>query len=244
MRSIDINCDLGELCGNDAMIVPWISSANISCGAHVGTEEDISATIHLCKSHGVAVGAHPSWPDKTHFGRKEINVTTAETYQLVRDQLAFFISLLNGARLHHVKPHGAMYNQSAKDPDIAAAIAQAVYDTDSNLILYGLSSSCSVASAKSMGLKFASEAFADRRYEEDGSLTPRSYSDALIENNADAIKQVILIVQSKKVIARNGQPVSVSADTICIHGDGAHAVSFAQNIYQSLKANQIDVKAL
>lgn len=244
MRSIDINCDLGELCGNDALIVPWISSANISCGAHVGTAEDISATIDLCKKYGVAIGAHPSWPDKIHFGRKEINATAEETYQLVRDQLAYFSSLLNDASLHHVKPHGAMYNQSAKDPNIAAAIAQAVYDIDPNLILYVLSGSCSAAAAKSMGLKFASEAFADRRYEEDGSLTPRSYTDALIETDADAITQVMMMVQSKKVIARKGQPVSVSADTICIHGDGAHAVSFAQNIYQSLKANQIDVKAL
>lgn len=241
---MDINCDLGEDCGNDALIVPWISSANISCGAHAGSEQSIRDTITMCSKMGLAIGAHPSWADRAHFGRKEIKLSPEEIYQLVLNQLQYFIRLLNGEKLHHVKPHGALYNQSAKDPAIATAIAKAVKDTDASLILYGLSGSCSIDAAKAVGLKVASEAFADRYYEADGTLTPRSINMAMITTADEALKQTHALVQDRKVTTRDGKEISVHADTICIHGDGPHAVDFAKAIYTSLKAAAIHVQSL
>ena len=241
---IDINCDLGEDCGNDALIVPWISSANISCGAHAGSEQSIRDTIAMCSKMGVAIGAHPSWEDRPHFGRKEMQLSPEAIYQLVLNQLQYFIQLLNGEKLHHVKPHGALYNQSAKDPAIATAIAKAVKDTDVSLILYGLSGSCSIDAAKSMGLRVAQEAFADRRYETDGSLTPRNMSGSMIEETDQAVAQTIALVRDQKISSREGKMILVHADTICIHGDGPHAVDFAKAIYTSLKASAIHVQSI
>ena len=241
---MDINCDMGEDCGNDALILPWISSANISCGAHAGSEQSIKDTIALCSKMGVAIGAHPSWPDSTHFGRKEMTLSPEEIYQLVLKQLQYFIHLLNGEQLHHVKPHGALYNQSAKDPLIAKAIAAAVKDTDASLILYGLSGSCSIDAAKAAGLKVASEAFADRYYEADGSLKPRNLNKAMITSAKEAVKQTHALIHGGRVTTRDGKIISVHADTICIHGDGLHAVEFAKAIYHSLKEAAIHVQSL
>lgn len=241
---MDINCDLGEDCGNDALIVPWISSANISCGAHAGSEQSILDTIALCSKMGVAIGAHPSWADRADFGRKEMQLAADEIYQLVWNQLQYFIDLLKGEKLHHVKPHGALYNQSAKDPAIAKAIATAVKDTDASLILYGLSGSCSIDAAKVMGLRVAQEAFADRRYEADGSLTPRKISGAMIQNTDQAVAQTLALVRDEKIPSREGKIISVHADTICIHGDGPHAVDFAKAIHTSLIAASIHVQTL
>jgi UPF0271 protein len=246
MPSIDFNCDVGEGIGNDKVIIPFISSANIACGYHAGNEDIIRTTVELAIKNNVAIGAHPSFFDKENFGRTEMDLSRAEIYDLVILQLRIIDKIIrkSKSKLHHVKPHGALYNMSAKDPMIATTIAEAVKDFDANLIVFGLSGSCSVTEASKMGLKIANEAFADRTYQDDGSLTPRSEQNALIEDIDKAIEQVLQIARGKTVTSVNGRKISLIADTICIHGDGKNAIEFASSIYQRLKRDHIDIKAI
>lgn len=241
---IDLNCDLGEGMHTDEQIIPLISSANIACGLHAGDVDTMNRTISKCLQHGVAIGAHPSWPDKENFGRKEMQRSTEELYSIVIEQINILSRLAHeqGSQLHHVKPHGAMYNQSAKDKSIAAGIAKAVKDFDSSLILFGLSGSYSISEAEKIGLKTASEVFADRTYQDDGSLTPRSQPNALIDDEQQAAAQVLQMIKQQKVTSIAGKHIPLIADTICIHGDGAHAVKFAKAISVALKQNHIDIK--
>ena len=244
LRRIDINCDMGEGMANDAVIMPFISSANIACGYHAGDEELMQKTIELAADNGVALGAHPSFFDKKNFGRTEIDLSAAEIYELIIQQLTTINIVIkrNHLRLHHVKPHGALYNMSAKDPLIANAIARAVRDFDKRLVLFGLSGSHSVEESAAIGLKTAAEAFADRKYQDDGSLVPRSQSNALIEDVEQSVLQVLQMIREKTVTSVNGKSVPVMADTICIHGDGQYAAEFARKIFQTLKENNIELK--
>jgi UPF0271 protein len=197
MMTIDVNCDMGEGIGNDEAIMPFISSANIACGYHAGDEKIMWQTIELAKRYNVSVGAHPSFLDKENFGRKEINLSPEEIYELVTQQLLLFneIAISADANMYHVKPHGALYNMSARETTIARAIATAVKDFDHNLILFGLSGSHSINEAKAIGLKIAPEVFADRTYQDDGTLTPRSQSNALIEDADKAVQQVLQMIK-------------------------------------------------
>jgi len=215
---MQINCDLGEGIGNDAELMPYIDEANIACGFHAGDAFTMRETVALCIRHGVKIGAHPSYLDRENFGRKEIEHSPEEIYLLVRKQVETLKKITDqaGTKLNHVKPHGALYNTSAKSEAVAKAIAKAVKDVDPSLILFGLKNSHSIAAAKNIGLKTAEEAFADRRYESDGSLTPRSQPDACFTEIRDVLDQV------KKI----------KADTWCIHGDGPHAVDFAKALYE------------
>jgi 5-oxoprolinase (ATP-hydrolysing) subunit A len=246
MLTIDINCDMGEGIGNDESIMPFISSANVACGYHAGNEEIMKQTIELAIKNRVVIGAHPSFFDKENFGRTEKNLAVDEIYDLVILQLRTIDKIIqkSSQKLHHVKPHGALYNMSAKDPLIAKAIAQAVKDFDDDLILFGLSGSYSVSEAKAIDLKTANEVFADRTYQNDGSLTQRSLPNALIEDVEKSVQQALKMITEKKVTSVNGKNVSIIADTICIHGDGKNAVEFARQIFQSLTQNNIDIKAI
>lgn len=243
--TVDINCDLGEGLSNDAELMPFITSANIACGFHAGDETTIRRTIDYCKKYKVAIGAHPGFDDKQNFGRKEIILEQQAYYQLVFQQLILFKKICNekGVALHHVKPHGALYNMGAKDKLLARTIAKAVKDFDASLIFYGLSGSEMIAAAKDIGLQTCSEVFADRTYQSDGTLTPRTEADALIQSTEEPVKQVLKMVREQKVQSLRGETVSISAETICIHGDGEHAVSFAKEIYHRLIKEGIQLKA-
>jgi UPF0271 protein len=243
--AIDINCDLGEGFPNDAALMPFISSANIACGAHAGNEQTIETTIFHCLQHNVAIGAHPSFEDRKNFGRTEMYLSNQELYDLISRQLEIFakVSFRLGTAIHHIKPHGALYNLSARDITAAGIIAKVVHHFDSDLILYGLAGSYSISEAKKMGLSTRSEVFADRTYQPNGQLTPRSQANALIQLDVEALRQVLQMVETQTVNTTSGSIIPIAAETICIHGDGAHAVTFAQKIYKSLNEKNISIKA-
>lgn len=234
---IDINCDMGEGVGNDDLIMPYISSANIACGYHAGDEQMIQETILLAKTYNVQIGAHVSFLDKEHFGRTEMKLYPDEVYDLVIQQLTIIKKIADdlSVQLSHVKPHGALYNMSAKDIVIAKTIASAVKDLDENLILFGLSGSHSITEAKAIGLKTASEVFADRTYRDDGSLTPRNQPNALINDADKLVQQVLQMINEGMVTTLSGKKIPIVAETICIHGDGEHAVEFAKAIHDSIR---------
>jgi UPF0271 protein len=242
---IDINCDMAEGVGNEKELMPFISSANIACGYHAGNEELMKATINLCLKYNVAIGAHPSFPDRGNFGRTNMNLPLAEVSKIVTDQIYLIkkIAEAQGAKLHHVKPHGALYNMAAKDSALANCIVLAIKDFDKNLILYGLSQSVMIGEAGKMQLKSANEVFADRTYQLDGSLTPRSQPNALIATEQEAISQALKLVKEKKVKTNDGKEINLKADTICLHGDGAHAVEFARLIYSKFEEEHINIQS-
>ena len=230
MRSIDINCDLGEGFANDAALMPLISSANIACGYHAGDADTIRQTIDLALRHGVAIGAHPGFADKAHFGRRALRLEPAAYYDLVSAQIEILSKAARaaGARLRHVKPHGALYNMSARDPALAAIIAQAVRDFDPTLLLFGLSGSAAIKAGEAAGLQTVSEVFADRTYQSDGALTPREQAGALLEDEAACREQAYNLVLRGRARASDGAELAVCAQSICLHGDGAQAVEFAR----------------
>lgn len=243
---VDLNCDLGEGMNTDEQIIPLISSANIACGFHAGDESTMKRTIELCVKHGVSIGAHPSWPDRENFGRTEMNLTEQELYDCVTDQLLILQNIAStfNTKLHHVKPHGALYNQSAKNKIIASAIAKAVKDFDASLILFSLSGSISLKEAELLGLKTAHEVFADRTYRDDGSLTHRSQPNALIEDEDKAVQQALQMIQQGTVIAISGKVIPVKADTVCLHGDGKHVLAFCTKIHEQIKNHGIVIQAI
>lgn len=250
MPNIDINCDMGEAFGNyampnDALLFKYISSANIACGFHAGDASVMQDTVALAVQNNVAIGAHPGLQDLQGFGRREMKISPKEAYQITLYQigaLAGFVKAAN-AKLHHVKPHGALYNMAAKDLKLAQAIVDAVYDVDPRLILYGLAGSELMNAATNKGLIAASEVFADRTYQDDGSLTPRSQINAFITNEEDAAAQVLMMVNKQQVISANQKIISLKAETLCIHGDAEHALAFAKTIHQALTNDGITIKA-
>jgi UPF0271 protein len=242
---IDLNCDMAEGLANDAQLMPYISSANIACGYHAGNEEIMKRTVELALQHNVSIGAHPGFADRENFGRTEMHLSFREIYDLVATQIFLLKKIANalGAKINHIKPHGALYNMAAKDETLAAAIAKAVYETDAALLLFGLSGSCSISEAKKTGLKTVSEVFADRTYQDNGSLTPRTQANAMIETEDASIQQVLQMIHAKTVTAVSGNAVPIVAETVCLHGDGAHAVAFAKKIFHTLQQNNIDIKS-
>ena len=232
-----LNCDMGEGIGNDALIMPYISSASIACGYHAGDVQTMYNTIELAIKHKVTIGAHVSYLDRNNFGRTEMNLEEGEIYELVQQQLIILNEIVDlfDIKLSHVKPHGALYNQSAKNSNLAKTIARAVKDFDPQLILFGLSGSYSIREAEALGLKTASEVFADRRYQDDGSLTARSEPNAMIEDVSEVVKQVLQMINNKTITTLSGKTIPIIAETICIHGDGKHAVEFAKAIYSAIK---------
>jgi UPF0271 protein len=248
---LDLNCDMGEhygawRMGDDAAILAHVTSANIACGFHAGDPATMRGTVRAALAHGVAVGAHPALPDLQGFGRREMKVDPSEAYDLVLYQvgaLAGFCRALGG-RLHHVKPHGALYNMAARDPALADAIARTMHDFDPALVLYGLAGSALIGAGRAHGLKTASEVFADRTYRRDGSLTPRSHPDAMIGDLQTALAQVEGMVLRGEVRATDGSVVEVEADTLCIHGDEPNAAAFAREIRAVLGRLGVSVTAV
>jgi len=245
MPRVDLNCDLGEGCDHDAALMPWITSANIACGIHAGDVETMREAVQLAQLHGVAIGAHPSLNDRANFGRKEMRVSPREIhmYVLTQTKLLQIIARQCGAALRHVKLHGALYNMAARDVTLADAVANAVFDTDPSLVLYGLSGSCLVEAGRARGLRVASEVFADRTYRADGSLMPRSEPGSVITDPDTAVSQALRMAREGVVGATNGTDVAVQADTICVHGDGAAPVTLARLLHTGLKAEGFWLRA-
>ena len=243
---IDVNCDIAEGIGNEKELMPFISSANIACGYHAGNEKLMKETVDLCLKHNVAIGAHPSFPDHENFGRTNMNLPLTEVSKIVADQIHLLKRITDnqGAKLHHVKPHGALYNMAAKDPALANCLALTIKNFDETLILYGLSQSVMIREAEKIQLKVANEVFADRTYQGDGSLTPRTQPNALVTDGQSAIEQALKMVKEGKVTTINGKEINLKADTICLHGDGKHAVEFARMIYSEFMSVQIAIKAI
>lgn len=249
--SIDLNCDMGESfgawkMGHDEDVLPFVTSANIACGFHAGDPSVMRKTVRAALKHNVALGAHPGLPDLMGFGRRTIDLTPQSAYDMVVVQVGAMagVAASQGARLNHVKAHGALYNMAVKNTELARALAQAVYDVDRGLIFFGLASSTMVEVAREIGLTVAEEVFADRTYQSDGSLTPRSRPEAMIVDSQVSIQQVLRMVREQKVRSVQGDDVAVHAGTLCIHGDQPGAVEFAKAIRAALKAEDIAVKAV
>ncbi|MFB4212813.1 LamB/YcsF family protein [Shouchella sp. JSM 1781072] len=250
-KTVDLNSDMGEsfgayTMGNDSELMTYISSANVACGFHAGDPKTMRATVQRALASNVAIGAHPGLQDLMGFGRRPMEITPDEGYDLVLYQIGALLGMTQaeGGKLHHVKPHGALYNMAAKNKELALAVAKAVYKLDASLVLYGLAGSALIDAGREVGLQTASEVFADRTYQLDGSLTSRRSPDAMIVDANQASKQVLRMVQEGKVMTQQGKEIDIEADTICIHGDGAHALAFAKEIHAKIQESGITIKRI
>ncbi|MFU2134218.1 5-oxoprolinase subunit PxpA [Gallibacterium anatis] len=241
MKHVDLNVDLAEGCSNDQRLLQLVTSANVACGLHAGDFNEMRKAIRWAKENKVRVGAHPSFPDRENFGRTNMQLPYDELKACLLYQLGAVKALCDaeGVSLSYVKPHGALYNQAAKDESLAALIALTIKQFDPSLKLMGLSGSLMLKVAQQHGLGIISEVFADRHYLADGSLVPRSRADALVDNDEEAISQVLQMVLQGSVPTVGGQNVAIQADSICLHGDGEHAISFAEKIRKALTEKQI-----
>ena len=248
---IDLNCDLGESFGNykigmDEEVIKFISSANIACGFHASDPLVMEKTVALAKENGVKVGAHPGFPDLVGFGRRNINVSPAELKAMVMYQVGALAAFCKARdiKMNHVKPHGAMYNMAAKDIKLALAIAEGIAQVDDSLILLGLSGSQLLKAAQEVGLKSAAEVFADRAYEEDGSLVARTKAGAVIADENEVIERVIKMIKLGKVQTITGKEIEIKPDSICVHGDNPKALNFVKLIRQRLTQENIKIEAM
>ncbi|WIM81157.1 5-oxoprolinase subunit PxpA [Gallibacterium anatis] len=241
MKHVDLNVDLAEGCSNDQRLLQLVTSANVACGLHAGDFNEMRKAIRWAKENKVRIGAHPSFPDRENFGRTNMQLPDDELKACLLYQLGAVKALCNaeGVSLSYVKPHGALYNQAAKDESLAALIALTIKQFDPSLKLMGLSGSLMLKVAQQHGLGIISEVFADRHYLADGSLVPRSRADALVDNDEEAISQVLQMVLQGSVPTVDGQNIAIQADSICLHGDGEHAISFAKKIRKALTEKQI-----
>ena len=251
MYRVDLNCDLGEsfgayVMGMDDKVIPFITSANVACGYHASDPVVMEKTVALCKTHGVSIGAHPGYPDLMGFGRREMRLTPAEAKAYMLYQIGALDAFCRAAdmKLNHVKPHGALYNMAAKDAALSRAICQAIKEYDRSLVLLALAGSEMVRTAQEMGLSVAQEVFADRGYEEDGSLVSRLKPGAMITDEEEAIARVVRMVTEGRVTAVTGRDVPVQADSVCIHGDGEHALAFAKRIREALTSSGVRLMPL
>lgn len=242
---IDLNADMGEGCGDDAMLMTLVSSANIACGFHAGDAVMMRQSVKLALENGVAIGAHPSFPDRENFGRTVMTLPPDVVYAQTLYQIGALaaITRAEGGVLRHVKPHGMLYNQAAQDELLADAIARALKDSDASLILVGLAGSKLIAAGKHYGLTTREEVFADRGYQADGSLVPRGQPGALIESDDEAVAQTLEMVLRGRVKSRDDQWAQVNAQSVCLHGDGAHALAFARLLRSRFSAENITVRA-
>ena len=248
---IDLNADVGEsfgayTIGQDPILFPHITSANVACGFHAGDPHVMRTTVALAREHGVAVGAHPGFPDLPGFGRRELQATPREVEDLVVYQIGALaaVAAAQGERLQHVKPHGALFNMAARDRALADAIARAVSAVDRSLVLFGLAGSELIAAGERCGLRTASEVFADRAYAPDGTLVPRRTPGAVIEDPAVVVDRVIRMAREHAVTAIDGSDVRLPVDTICVHGDTPGAAELAARIREALSRVGVAVKAI
>jgi len=243
--SVDINADLGEGAGHDAELFELISSASIATGFHAGDADTMHVAVLEAKTHGVAVGAHPSFFDRENFGRKELKVSNQEVFDAVAYQLGIFQAIAAAAGLvpNHVKPHGALYNMAVRDGKLAEAIARAIKSVDSKLILFAPDHTDLSRAGEAQGLQIACEVFADRNYLADASLVPRNRADALLNDPAEAAKRVLRMLREGKVRSVEGDDVDVRAETICVHGDTPGAVEFARQLRSQLEQEGVRIGA-
>lgn len=236
MKTIDLNCDMGEGIGNDHLIMPYVTSCNISCSAHAGSEETIHQTIVEAKKHGVKIGAHPSYPDKKNFGRLVLEMSHEELKETLLSQLFFFNNIVeqHGSSIHHIKPHGALYNQAAIDPEVASTILEVIQQYFPTCILYAPDQSVIASLASQYDIKVWHEAFADRNYANDLTLIPRSHPMALIQEQEGVISHISVMVEHQKVKCYSGKLRSLKVDTICLHGDNPFAIDIAKAIRAKL----------
>ncbi|EFM11647.1 LamB/YcsF family protein [Paenibacillus curdlanolyticus YK9] len=249
-RSVDLNADFGEgfgayAFGQDDALLPYVTSVNIACGFHAGDPHTMRAAVNSCIQAGVAIGAHPGLPDRLGFGRREMAITPQEAYDFVLYQVGALKAFVRtaGGQLRHVKPHGALYHMANNQAEIAHAIARAVRDLDPHMMLYAQSGSILLDIAKSHGLRTVSEVFADRTYQADGSLTPRSQPNAVLDSTEAALQQAIQMVKHGTVLTAGGREAAIMAQTICLHGDGPHAAQWAAAIRNGLEAEMVRVQA-
>lgn len=251
MLKVDLNCDLGESFGNytlglDGEVIKFVSSANVACGFHASDPLVMQKTVKMAKAAGVAVGAHPGYPDLVGFGRRNLNVQPEELKAMVQYQIGALKAFCQAEKigLQHVKPHGAMYNMAAKDEKLAFAIAEGIAEIDPSLILLGLSGSEMLKAAEKLGLKAKKEVFADRAYEEDGTLVARTKPGAMILNEDEAIERVLGMIKFGKVKAVTGREIGIEADSVCVHGDSPKALEFVKKINAALSGEGICVAAM
>lgn len=245
---VDLNCDMGESfgnykCGLDEEVIAYISSANIACGFHASDPLVMSQSVKMAFDHNVKIGAHPGYPDLVGFGRRNMTVAPKEVKAMIQYQIGALMAFCkaNGTVLQHVKPHGAMYNMAGKDKALAMAICEGICEVDAGLILLGQAGNEMQRAAKETGLKYAKEVFADRAYEEDGSLVARYKPGSMITDEEEAIQRVISMVKYHKVTAITGKEIEVEANSICVHGDGQKAVAFVKRIREALLAEGIEI---
>ncbi len=248
---IDLNSDLGESfgpwpMGQDAALMDSISSANVACGFHAGDPGTMRATIAMAGEKGVAIGAHPGFPDLVGFGRREMNASPAEVQDFVLYQVAAIAGMAaaQGTTLQHVKAHGALYNMACRDRALADSIAKAVASLDRSLILFGLPDSELLRAGEAAGLRVAAEVFADRAYEPDGALTPRSRPGSVIHDTATVVARAIRMVRNKEVVAVDGSVIRLQADTICLHGDTPGAADHARAVRRGLEDAGVEIRSL
>ena len=248
LHIVDLNCDMGESfgaykIGNDEEILEFVTSANIACGFHAGDPATMRKTVRLALEKNVGIGVHPGLQDLAGFGRKNIDITPMEAYNLVVYQIGALQAFVKseGGVLQHVKPHGALFNMAAKNALLAEAIAEAVYKVAPELILFGLAGSELVKAGRKLGLHSANEVFSDRSYQHDGSLTARNQANALIKDHNTAVAQVIRMVKEGKVASVQGNDITIKADSICIHGDGENALEYAKSISVALQSSGIKI---
>lgn len=251
MYTVDLNSDLGEsfgsyTIGNDERVIPLISSANVACGFHASDPVVMGKTLEMAREAGIGVGAHPGFPDLMGFGRRNLSVTPSEARDYVLYQLGALEGFCrrNGIKMQHVKPHGALYNMAAKDYELSRAICEAIAGFDKNLIVLALSGGELARAAQDMGLPTALEVFADRGYEEDGTLVDRRREGAVITDENLAISRVVRMVKEKKVTAVTGKDIPIQADSICVHGDGAKALAFVERIREAFQEEGIQIRSL
>ncbi|WP_251862209.1 5-oxoprolinase subunit PxpA [Clostridium sp. Marseille-Q2269] len=249
MYKVDLNCDMGESfgiykLGYDEEILDYITSANIACGFHAGDPSVMNKTVKMALEKNVSIGAHVGFMDLIGFGRRNMDMSPREVYEIVLYQIGALYGFVKaeGGTINHVKPHGALYNMAAKDKKLAEAIAKAIYKTDENLTIFGLSGSELITAGEKIGLKTANEVFLDRTYTKEGTLTPRKEENALITNESEAIKRVIRMIKEGKVTSTIGKDVAIRADTVCIHGDGEKSLNFAKKIKNALEKEGIILK--
>ena len=241
---VDLNCDLGEGGDYDEAILDYVTSANIACGFHAGDPGVMRRTVELAAKKGVGLGAHPGLRDREGFGRRIVQLDPEEAFDLTLYQIGALqaFAALQGARLVHVKPHGALYNMAARDAALAEALAKAVHSADPKLVLVGLAGSELVKAARRAGLRAAEEAFADRGYQADGSLTPRGQPGALIGEPGEAARRGVRMVKERKVTAVDGTDLSISADSICVHGDTPGALELVRALREALLREGIEIR--
>ncbi|MBA4744042.1 MAG: 5-oxoprolinase subunit PxpA [Muricauda sp.] len=241
---IDINCDVGEGVGNEADIFPYISSCNIACGGHAGNQETMLKVASLAKEHHLKVGSHPSYPDKANFGREVMDISNQDLIQSIRKQLAAFDEVLEQEQitLHHIKAHGALYNQTAKDKNLAKIYLEAIIDYREKAILYVPFGSVMAKMAMEKGFKVWFEAFADRNYNSDLSLVPRKQENALIEEPEAVLHHILPIIKKGRVLSVDGESKEIQANTLCIHGDTVSALKILMYLSTALAKNQVQIQ--